>query len=585
MKKSTLKQLLYYARPHLWIILLSLAAALIHVTALVAAPIFIGRAIDRIVGAGDVSFSQVLTYCFYLAGAILTATVFGYASTLLAGEAAFRTVKALRFASIKKINALPLAAIDNISHGDTVNRLTSDAERVADGLTLGITQIFTGTAIIIGTLGFMLRLNLIIAAVVALITPLSVLAAALIAGFGHKMLKKQAAKEGALSGESEEYISGALTVKLYNYAPAAEAKFDAVNREIKKHGTRAVFITALVNPSTRFINGLVFAAVALTGAYLILNPYAFSGAGAGADGTVTVGMLAIFLSYAMQYARPFNEITAAITEAQAALVSAERIFALLKQADEAPCPAFELPSARGNVAFEDIDFSYLPSDSAPFIKGLNLKAEEGKKIALIGKTGCGKTTLINLLMRFYDVQSGCVSIDGICLTEISRRSLRSSIGMVLQDAWLFKGSVLDNIAFAKPNADITEVISAAKKARIHGFVSSLKDGYDTVIEPHSLSQGQKQLLSIARVFLARPPIIVLDEATSNIDAHTEARIQEALAEITKGHTTIIVAHRLKTIQNADLIVVMADGSIVEQGTHSELSKLNGHYSALLKAME
>ncbi|MCL2556354.1 MAG: ABC transporter ATP-binding protein/permease [Firmicutes bacterium] len=559
MKKSTLKKLLRYIKPHSILAMLAIIFALIHVAALILAPVFIGSTIDYIIGPSNVNLTRVLNYCIYLLLAIITATFSSYLSSNFAARLSQKVIFALRIDAVKAINLSPISKIDTLSKGELAIRLTSDTERIAEGLTNTITQIFTFLALIIGTLVFMFRLNVTMALVVALLTPISVLIAALIAFFSHKLLLKQTAKEGTLASLTEEYIYSIKSIKLYNYQKIAQEKFDEQNRKIKDFGSKAVFISALTNPTTRFINGLVFACVTMVGAYLVLSEAYFS-----------IGALSIFLAYAMQYARPFNEITNAMTEIQNSIVSAKRVFEIIDNDNaELKMHNTKLPCNKliGKIQFKNVDFKF--TDKL-VINNFCLNIKQGQRIAIIGKSGSGKTTLINLLTKFFTPNSGHILIDDTNIDNIDTAILRQNIGLILQEGWIFKGTILDNIAFAKKDANKTEIIEASKKAHIYDFIVSLKDGFNTIIDHNTLSKGQVQLLCLARFFLNTPPIIILDEATSSIDARTDFLIQDALKNITKGHTSIIVAHRLETIKDADLIIELNEGKIIRQGTYAQL---------------
>jgi len=558
-KKSTLKKLLRYIKPHSILAMLAIIFALIHVAALILAPVFIGSTIDYIIGPSNVNLTRVLNYCIYLLLAIITATFSSYLSSNFAARLSQKVIFALRIDAVKAINLSPISKIDTLSKGELAIRLTSDTERIAEGLTNTITQIFTFLALIIGTLVFMFRLNVTMALVVALLTPISVLIAALIAFFSHKLLLKQTAKEGTLASLTEEYIYSIKSIKLYNYQKIAQEKFDEQNRKIKDFGSKAVFISALTNPTTRFINGLVFACVTMVGAYLVLSEAYFS-----------IGALSIFLAYAMQYARPFNEITNAMTEIQNSIVSAKRVFEIIDNDNaELKMHNTKLPCNKliGKIQFKNVDFKF--TDKL-VINNFCLNIKQGQRIAIIGKSGSGKTTLINLLTKFFTPNSGHILIDDTNIDNIDTAILRQNIGLILQEGWIFKGTILDNIAFAKKDANKTEIIEASKKAHIYDFIVSLKDGFNTIIDHNTLSKGQVQLLCLARFFLNTPPIIILDEATSSIDARTDFLIQDALKNITKGHTSIIVAHRLETIKDADLIIELNEGKIIRQGTYAQL---------------
>lgn len=571
--KYTLKKLLRFTRPYLWLLIFSIIFSLLSVAAQLLAPVFVGRAIDYMADTSCVNFEKIFYYVVILIINISLAVIFQYLTSSLASVAANRTIADLRTAAFNKLNRAPLKVIDAGNQGDFIQRVTADTERIAEGLIQGLTSLFAGFVTIIGTIALMLNLNIYISLAVILLTPLSIVVAYLIAKFSQRMFTKQMRAEGELSGHTEEYITNQKIIKLFNYENAAKEKYEIINKDIKFAGSKAVFYSALVNPSTRLLNGFVYAAVCIFGAVLIIN----------GKSQLSIGGLSVFLTYAMQYAKPFNEISSIITEMQVALVSASRIFEILdyeQEPDESHLPNLKVNSA--DVKFDSVSFSYTDK---PFIEDFNLSVLNGQHVAIVGKTGCGKTTLISLLMRFYEIDGGRISIDGTNTKTVSRSSVRTNIGMVLQDSWLFKGTVKENIAYGKEDATDEEIKEAAKKARIDKFISDLSEGYDTVLNPHSLSQGQMQLLCIARVFLNLPKILILDEATSNIDARTEVQIQQAFKDMTSGQTSFIVAHRLSTIKNADIILVMDNGKIIENGTHEELIKKGGKYFEMISALE
>lgn len=570
-KKGAIKLVFRYMRPYYPLIILALVFSIIQIAATLYAPVIIGKAIDYIIGANNVDLDKVLHYAYILMILIALVMIFQWLSSLCTNKASMNTVRDLRCAAFNKLNRVPLSYVDNHSHGDLLSRVTGDADLISDGLIQGFTQLFSGIVTVAGTIVFMLRLNVTVTLVVVLITPVSICVAYFIARATHNMFKLQQAKRGELSGLSEEALSGVAVIKAFNRSDAVEKAFDEVNEDLRKVGVKAMFYSALTNPGTRFVNGIVYAAVAVIGALTVIkNPAALS-----------VGMLSCFLSYAHQYTKPFNEITGVITELQTAAAASGRIKELLDEKEEpsdVSLPA--LKNCDGNLKIEHLDFAYNPE--RPLIQGLNLSVLPGKRVAIVGPTGCGKTTLINLLMRFYDPQKGRILLSDTPINEITRESLRSAYGMVLQDSWLFKGTVAENIAYGKPNATREEIVNAAKRAHIHSFIEKLKDGYDTVIddEGSSISTGEKQLLCIARIMLTQPPMLILDEATSNIDTRTEIKIQSAFAEMMKGRTSFVIAHRLSTIVDADMILVMRDGNVIEQGTHSQLLASGGFYSKL-----
>ena len=566
--------LLRYARPYLPAVLLALLCSLIQIAATLAAPVIIGNTVDYIIGEGNVDFAVILKNAAVLGALVVTVMIFQYLSTLLINFASFRTIRDLRRYAFRKLNNLPLSYIDSSSRGDLMSRVGSDIDQISDGLIQGFSQFFSGIVTIAGTLSFMLTYNWLIAVVVVLLTPLSLFVAYFIARGCHNMFAMQAKYRGVLSGFVTEMLTGQRVVKLFGYEKRAEERFGKINSELKTWGQNAAFYSAMVNPCTRFVNNVVYVVVCMIGAFLVIR-------GHGAEGALTVGGLSCCLSYATQYTKPFNEITGVVTELQTATAAATRVFDLLgapDQPSDAGLP--ELSCADGNISIENVYFSYVKE--RPLIEGFSLEAKSGERIAIVGPTGCGKTTLINLLMRFYDVDSGTIRIDGQDISGVTRASLRRNYGMVLQDTWLRRGTVRENIAYGRPDATDEEVIAAAKAARIHDFIMKLEGGYDTVLgdDGGNISQGQKQLLCIARIMLTHPPMLILDEATSSVDTRTELLIQRAMDRLTEGRTSFVIAHRLSTIKNADLILVMRDGDVIESGTHDELMAKGGFYSGL-----
>ena len=566
--------LLRYARPYLPAVLLALLCSLIQIAATLAAPVIIGNTVDYIIGEGNVDFAVILKNAAVLGALVVTVMIFQYLSTLLINFASFRTIRDLRRYAFRKLNNLPLSYIDSSSRGDLMSRVGSDIDQISDGLIQGFSQFFSGIVTIAGTLAFMLTYNWLIAVVVVLLTPLSLFVAYFIARGCHNMFAMQAKYRGVLSGFVTEMLTGQRVVKLFGYEKRAEERFGKINSELKTWGQNAAFYSAMVNPCTRFVNNVVYVVVCMIGAFLVIR-------GHGAEGALTVGGLSCCLSYATQYTKPFNEITGVVTELQTATAAATRVFDLLgapDQPSDAGLP--ELSCANGNISIENVYFSYVKE--RPLIEGFSLEAKSGERIAIVGPTGCGKTTLINLLMRFYDVDSGTIRIDGQDISGVTRASLRRNYGMVLQDTWLRRGTVRENIAYGRPDATDEEVIAAAKAARIHDFIMKLERGYDTVLgdDGGNISQGQKQLLCIARIMLTHPPMLILDEATSSIDTRTEIMIQQAFDRLMQGKTSFIVAHRLSTIKNADVILVMNKGNIIEKGTHRELLRTGGFYASL-----
>ncbi len=570
---AAIKKLLKYARPYLPAILAALLCSLVQIVATLSAPVLIGKTVDYIIGENNVDFGVILKNAGMLGGLIAVVVVFQYLSSLLINFASFRTIRDLRRFAFKKLNDVPLSYIDSSSRGDLMSRVGNDVDQISDGLIQGFSQLFSGVVTIVGTLAFMISYNWIIAAVVVVLTPLSLFVAYFIAKGCHDMFAMQAKKRGELSGFVTEMLTNQKTVKLFGYEKRAERRFGKINLELKKWGQNAAFYSAMTNPCTRFVNNVVYVTVCILGAFLVIKGDAVLGMSA-----FTVGGLSCCLSYATQYTKPFNEITGVITELQTAAAAATRVFELLEAPDQPSDDGFrELSDVSGNIKIDDVYFSY--DKNVPLIEKFRLDVKDGQRIAIVGPTGCGKTTLINLLMRFYDADNGAIFIDGVNIYEATRKSLRLNFGMVLQDTWLKKGTVKENIAYGKPDATDAEIIEAAKAARIHNFIMSMENGYDTVIgdDGENISQGQKQLFCIARVMLMRPPMLILDEATSSIDTRTEIKIQTAFEELMKGKTTFIVAHRLSTIKNSDLILVMNKGNVIEKGTHDELIKRGGFY--------
>ncbi len=574
MKRDTRKEspvlgrLLRYMRPHLLFLVLALLAAAASVGLTLYGPVLIGRAIDMIVGPGQVKFTGVLYILLWLAGVYLLAAVFQWAMTLCTNRVAFFTVRDLRRTLFDKLQKVPLRFIDQSAHGDLITRMVSDIDLISDGLLQGFAQLFTGVITIVGTLLFMLSINVKIALVVVLITPLSLFVASFIARHSHDQFRRQSAARGDMGALVEEMVAGQKVVRAFRYESRAQDTFDGINQQLYQCGVRAQFYSSMTNPCTRFVNGLVYAGVGIIGAV------------AAIAGHLTVGQISAFLTYANQYTKPFNEISGVVTELQSAFASARRVFAVLDEPDEPTEAPAVLPRSDGSVGLEQVSFRYSPQK--PLIEDFSLAVQPGQRIAIVGPTGCGKTTIINLLMRFYDVNSGRICISGTDIQDVTRQSVRQQYGMVLQDSWLFSGTVRQNIAYARPDATDEEIVAAAKFAHAHSFIKRLPQGYDTVIgeDGGSISQGQRQLLCIARILLVSPPMLILDEATSNIDTRTEQRIQRALAKLMEGRTSFVVAHRLSTIKEADNILVMRDGHIVEQGRHQQLLDAGGFYAKL-----
>ena len=566
---SLFRRVLRLVRPYRFFIAASLLGAAISVAAQLLVPILCGDAIDAMIGMGRVDFALVAKACLAIAVSTAITAVAQWVLAACNNRIAFRVSQDLRTAAMAKIQRLPLSYLDSHPSGDLVSRIIADVDTFSDGLLMGFTQFFSGVLTIAGTLILMAVIHLGVTAVVVVLTPLSLFAAGFITRRTYRYFKTQSAIRGEQTALVEEMIQGQRVVQAFGYEEMSLAAFDEVNERLKTASIQAVFFSSLTNPVTRFVNSVVYAAVGLTGALLAM--------GSG----ISVGQLSVFLSYANQYAKPFNEISGVVTELQNAMACIQRIFDLLDEPDQIPdAPdAIKLVSD-GQVAIRDVAFSYTPD--RPLLQNLSLDVRPGQRIAIVGPTGCGKTTLINLLMRFYDVRSGSIIVDGCDIRNLTRQSLRSSYGMVLQETWLRSASIRDNIAYGRPDAPEEEIIEAAKKAYAHNFIMRLPNGYDTIITEggENLSQGQKQLLCIARIMLCLPPMLILDEATSSIDTMTELRIQRAFENLMKGRTSFIVAHRLSTIQNADVILVMDQGHIIEKGTHEELLAKGGFYANL-----
>ena len=570
---AAIKKLLTYARPYVPVIILALILSALQIAATLLAPVVIGKTVDYIVGENDVNFEIILKNAGILAGLIACVFVFQYLSSLCINFASFRTIRDLRSSAYAKLNDVPLSYIDSNSHGDLMSRVGNDVDQISDGLIQGLSQLFSGIVTIIGTLAFMLWYNWLIALVVVCLTPLSLFVAYFIAKGCHNMFAMQAKKRGELSGLVTEMLSNQRVVKLFGYEKRAESRFAKINGELKTWGQNAAFYSAMVNPCTRFVNNVIYVVVCVLGVYLVIKGNVVPGMS-----TLSVGALSCVLSYATQYTKPFNEITGVVTELQGATAAASRVFDLLEAQNQSSDQGFEdLTDAKGNISIDDVYFSYVKDK--PLIQGFSLSVKSGQRVAIVGPTGCGKTTLINLLMRFYDPDSGKIEVEGKDISEVTRKSLRLSYGMVLQDTWLKKGTVRENIAYGKPDATDEEVVEAAKAAHVHNFITHLENGYDTILDDDggNISQGQKQLLCIARVMLTHPPMLILDEATSSIDTRTELKIQQAFEKLMQNKTSFIVAHRLSTIKNADVILVMNKGNVIEKGTHEQLIEKGGFY--------
>lgn len=576
-QKGTLLRVLQYVKPYRVLVIISLLCACVSAAAQLLIPILTGKAIDQMIGAGQVNLSGVLVFAVWIA---VVAALSAAAQQFLAtsnNKIAYNISRDLRNAAFHKLQRLPLSYLDAHPSGDLVSRMIADVDTFSDGLLMGFTQLFTGVVLIVGTLTIMLIKNWMIALLVVVLTPLSMFVASFIARKTHHYFTEQARVRGQQTALINELIEGQKVVQSFGHEAASLSDFDCINDELGRVSLNATFFSSLTNPSTRLVNNIIYAAVALVGA--------LSAVGGG----ISVGDLSVFLSYASQYAKPFNEISGVVTELQNALACAARVFSLLDEDDRVPDKEnAAVLSPKGTVDLKDVCFRYVPD--RPLIEGFNLHVKPGQRIAIVGPTGCGKTTMINLLMRFYDVNSGAILVDGTDIRNATRHSLRKSFGMVLQDTWLKAGTIRDNIAYGRPDASEEDVIAAAKAAHAHSFIRRLPDGYDTVITENggNISQGQKQLLCIARVMLGGengelPPMLILDEATSSIDTRTEIKIQSAFARLMNGRTSFIVAHRLSTIQEADVILVMKDGHIIEQGTHEELLKKQGFYANLYQS--
>lgn len=571
--KSPVSKMLKKIRPYYGYLAVALLSAVISVSLTLYIPVLTGRAIDNIIDAGNVNFKNILQILIYIASGIAGVTVFQWIMTYFTNIISYKTVRDLRREVFKKFNDVPLSYIDTRPHGDLISRVINDVDAVGEGLTQMFLQLFSGIVTISGTLIFMLMIDWRIAVVVVVVTPLSLFVAAFIGKLSHNRFAKQQELQGEISSFVEEHIGNQRIVKAFSYEQRAFDEFEKYNDELYDAGFKAQFAGALANPSTRFVNATVYAAVGIIGALVAIS------------GTLSVGQLSCFLTYANQYTRPFNEVTGVLTQLQTAIAAAGRVFEVLEDEDESPDPqnAKQIKECRGNVKIENISFSY--TKEKPLITDFSLDVKSGSHIAIVGPTGCGKTTFINLLMRFYDTDSGKISIDGVNIKDMTRDSLRRMFGMVLQDSWLFCGTIMENLRYGNENASDKDVIAAAKAAYAHGFIRRMPQGYDTVISEGggNLSQGQKQLLCIARAMLTNPSILILDEATSSIDTLTEIRVQKAFDKIMKGRTSFVVAHRLSTIKESNVILVMKDGNIIEQGTHNELLAQGGFYSTLYKS--
>ena len=571
--RSTLTRILNYIGAYRWMVLVSLLLAAVTVAATLYAPILIGEGVDLILGPGRVDFVGLISILKQLVVVILITAIAQWLMNHINNRITYHVVKDIRTKAFNHLEVLPLSYIDSHPYGDVISRIIADIDQFSEGLLMGFTQLFTGVLTILGTLGFMLVVNPLITVVVVLVTPLSLFVASYIARKTFAMFQLQSKTRGELTSLVDEMIGNQKVVQAFGYEGEAQQRFEEINERLRFCSLRAIFFSSITNPATRFVNSMVYASVGVAGAYAAIR------------GILSVGQLSIFLSYANQYTKPFNEISGVVTELQNALACATRVFELI---DESPIPAEDsdavvLENADGRVELQDVSFSYNPQ--IPLIEHLNLDVKPGQRVAIVGPTGCGKTTLINLLMRFYDVNGGAIRVSGWEIRHLTRKSLRGNYGMVLQETWLKSGTIRENISYGKPDASLEEIIQAAKAAHAHSFIKRMSQGYDTEIteDGGNLSQGQKQLLCIARVMLCLPPMLILDEATSSIDTRTEIRIQKAFATMMQGRTSFIVAHRLSTIREADVILVMKDGHIIEQGTHEGLLGQNGFYAELYRS--
>lgn len=572
-QKETIKKVLHYIRRYRFFLIVSLVLALITVVLTLYVPILTGQAVDLIVGKGQVDFAGVYHICVKIGIAILLTMAAQWVMNVANNKITYSVVRDIRTDAFEKIQILPLSYIDSHSYGGIVSRVIADADQFADGLLMGFTQLFTGVITILGTLGFMLSVSAPIALVVVVLTPVSLFVAAFIAKRTYQMFRMQSETRGEQTALIEEMIGNQKVVQAFGQENEVGDRFDEINDRLSKYSLQGTFFSSITNPSTRFVNALVYAAVGVFGAFFAIQ------------GGISAGQLSCFLSYANQYTKPFNEISGVVTELQNAIACAGRVLELIEETPEIPDSedAIKLGKADGKVEIEDVYFSYEPNQK--LIEHFNLQVKPGQRVAIVGPTGCGKTTLINLLMRFYDVNSGAIKVSGKDIRKVTRESLRANYGMVLQETWLKQGTIRENIVMGRENATDDEVLAAAKASHAHSFIKRLPNGYDTVIgeDGGSLSAGQKQLLCITRVMLCLPPMLILDEATSSIDTRTEMRIQKAFATMMQGRTSFLVAHRLSTIQEADVILVMRDGKIVEQGNHEELLAANGFYKNLFDA--
>ncbi len=568
--KSVVSKIMKKIKPYWLYLAIALVSAVISVSLTLYIPVLIGDAVDNIIDKGNVNFENILRILIYIAIGVVGVAVFQWIMNYFTNIISFKTVRDLRREIFRKFNSVPLSYIDTHPHGDLISRVINDVDAVGDGLTQMFLQLFSGVVTIVGTLIFMLMIDWRIALAVVILTPLSLFVAAFIGKLSHKTFREQQLLQGEISSYVEEHVGNQRIVKAFSYEGRAMDDFECLNKKLYKVGFLAQFAGALANPSTRFVNAMVYAAVGIFGALTAIS------------GTLSIGQLSCFLTYANQYTKPFNEVTGVLTQLQTGIAAAGRVFEILEEENETPDSpnAPVLDNCRGNVKIDNVSFSY--TKDKPLIKGFSLDVKSDSKIAIVGPTGCGKTTFINLLMRFYETDSGKITIDGVDIKSLTRDNLRHQFGMVLQDSWLFCGTIMENLRYGNENATDEEVISAAKAAYAHSFIRRMPDGYNTVLSEGggNLSQGQKQLLCIARAMLTNPPILILDEATSSIDTLTEIRVQKAFAKMMKGKTSFVVAHRLSTIKESDIILVMKDGNIIEQGNHEELIAKGGFYYTL-----
>ena len=565
-----LKRVLKYIKKYNFLVVLSFICAAVSVASTLYAPILTGNAIDLVIEPGKVDFDGIKNIIFKFIIVVAITVVSQWLMNIINNHITYSVVKDIRIEAFNHLSDLPLAYIDSHQHGDIVSRIVADIDQFADGLLMGFTQLFSGVVTILGTLGFMLYINVPIAVVVVVLTPVSLFVASFIAKRTYKLFRSQSETRGSLTSLVDEMVGQQKIVQAFGYEDDALERFEVINDKLEKDSMSATFYSSITNPATRFVNSLVYTAVGIIGALSAIS------------GRISIGQLTCFLSYANQYTKPFNEISNVITELQNAIACAGRVFELIDETPQVkePDDAVTLSDAKGDIDIKDVSFSYVPDKK--LITDLNLSVKSGMRVAIVGPTGCGKSTLINLLMRFYDVDNGSISVDGTDIRKLTRDSLRSNYGMVLQETWLKSGTIKENIAYGMPDATDEEIIEAAKKAHSHSFIKRLPQGYDTYISEDggNLSQGQKQLLCITRVMLLLPPMLILDEATSSIDTRTEVRIQKAFNKMMQGRTSFIVAHRLSTIREADIILVMKDGNIIEKGSHDELMAMNGFYTNL-----